>query len=229
MKPASRKQLKAAIEDQGIGAVLRIPRSSLTHKQRKFAESLVLDEMTAADAYRASYNTKANPKQVGTDASRLKHKPSIAAEIKALEQAKAVAAYHSAESLRSLVISTLTKTIIDEDTKPATRIQAAKILGTVTEVAAFTERKEITHVKNSGAIREQILDQLKSMMLAGNDVETIDATDLLAELTADNGANASDSGDDCNSDNSDGTVRGDATFATGTPLSTMHKIGRAHV
>jgi hypothetical protein len=87
--------------------------------------------------------------------------------------------------LRSLVISTLTAAIVDPDSKPATRITAAKILGQVTEVAAFTERKEITHVQDSGAIRSQILDQLKSMMLGTADAQDVDATELLAELAED--------------------------------------------
>jgi hypothetical protein len=183
MKTPSRKQLREAIADKGIASVLRVPRQSLTHKQRKFAEALVLDEMTGADAYRTAYDTKANPKQVGSEASRLRASPRIAAEIEALEHAKQVAAWHSAEALRSLVISTLTSAIIDPETKPATKITAAKILGTVTEVAAFTERKEVTHVKDSGAIRAQILEQLKSMMLGTDDAIDVDANSLLTELT----------------------------------------------
>ena len=139
--------------------------------------------MTGADAYRTAYDTKANPKQVGSEASRLRASPRIAAEIEALEHAKQVAAWHSAEALRSLVISTLTSAIIDPETKPATKITAAKILGTVTEVAAFTERKEVTHVKDSGAIRAQILEQLKSMMLGTDDAIDVDANSLLTELT----------------------------------------------
>ena len=183
MKTPSRKQLREAIADKGIASVLRVPRQSLTHKQRKFAEALVLDEMTGADAYRTAYDTKANPKQVGSEASRLRASPRIAAEIEALEHAKQVAAWHSAEALRSLVISTLTSAIIDPETKPATKITAAKILGTVTEVAAFTERKEVTHVKDSGAIRDQIMTQLKTMLLNTDDAIDVDANSLLTELT----------------------------------------------
>ena len=183
MKTPSRKQLKEAIEQKGIASVLRVPRQALTHKQRRFAEALVLDEMTGADAYRTAYDTKANPKQVGTDASKLRSNPRIAAEIEALEHAKQVAAWHSAEALRSLVISTLTSAIIDPDTKPATKITAAKILGTVTEVAAFTERKEVTHVKDSSAIRDQIMTQLKTMLLNVDDAQDVDANSLLTELT----------------------------------------------
>lgn len=142
----------------------------------------MLDEMTGADAYRAAYDTKASPKTVGDNASRLKADVRIQAEILALEHAKQVAALHTAEALRSLTISTLTSALIDPDVKMATKIQAAKILGQVTEVAAFTERKEITHVRDSGAIRDQIMSQLKTMMLASDDAETIDADSLLEEL-----------------------------------------------
>ena len=146
-------------------------------------EALVLDEMSGADAYRAAYKAGGTPKTVGDAASRLKADYRIQAEIVALEHAKQVAALHTAEALRSLTISTLTSALIDPDVKMATKIQAAKILGQVTEVAAFTERKEITHVRDSGAIRDQIMSQLKTMMLASDDAETIDADSLLDELT----------------------------------------------
>lgn len=185
MKTPSRKQLRETIKGKDIGALLHIPRGTLTAKQKRFAEALVLEGKTGADAYRTAYDTKARPKTVGDNASRLKADIRIQAEIEALERAKQVAALHSAEALRSLVISTLTAAIVDPDSKPATRITAAKILGQVTEVAAFTERKEITHVQDSGAIRSQILDQLKSMMLGTADAQDVDATELLAELSED--------------------------------------------
>jgi hypothetical protein len=183
MKPPSRKQLRQAITDKGITSVLKVPKSAITHKQRRFVEALVLDEMTSSDAYRAAYDTKANPRAVSADSRKLKANPRIALEIAALEQAKQVAALHTAEALRSLTISTLTSALIDPDVKMATKIQAAKILGQVTEVAAFTERKEITHVRDSGAIREQILGQLKTLMLASDDAQEVDASSLLDELT----------------------------------------------
>jgi hypothetical protein len=184
MKTPSRKQLRETIKGKDIGAVLSIPRGTLTQRQKRFASALVLEGKTGADAYRsAGYSAKGKPKTIGDAASRLKADCRIQAEIEALERAKQVAALHSAEALRSLVISTLTSAIIDPESKPATRITAAKILGQVTEVAAFTERKEITHVQDSGAIRSQILDQLKSMMLGTADAQDVDATELLAELS----------------------------------------------
>lgn len=182
-RKAIREQVRETIQSKGIDSALRLGRTGLTAKQKRFTEALVLEGMTGADAYRTAYNAKGTPKSVGTNASKLKAQARIQLEIEALEQAKQVAALHSAEALRSLVISSLTSALIDPETKPATRIQAAKVLGQVTEVAAFTERKEIRHIKDSGAIRAQILDQLKTMMLGTADAETVDADSLLVELS----------------------------------------------
>jgi hypothetical protein len=86
--------------------------------------------------------------------------------------------------LRDLVIHSLVQVVIDPETKPSVRIQAAKVLGTVTEVAAFTERKEITTIKTSIDARAQIMQQLRDMMKAGaTDAIEIDASALLDELT----------------------------------------------
>jgi hypothetical protein len=184
-RKAIREQVRETIQSKGIDSALRLGRTGLTAKQKRFTEALVLEGMTGADAYRKAYSDKGTPKTIGNNASRLKADSRIQMEIDALERAKQVAALHTAEALRSLVISSLTSALIDPDTKPATRIQAAKVLGQVTEVAAFTERKEITHIQDSGAIRSQILDQLKSMMLGSADAVDVDANSLLVELAGD--------------------------------------------
>ena len=182
MKPPTRKQLKEAIQKKDIGAVLHIPKGTLTTRQKKFAQAIAIDGMTGADAYRSAYKAAGKPKTIGDAASRLKADSRIQAEIAALEHAQAVSALHSAEALRSLVISSLTSALIDPDVKAATKIQAAKVLGTVTEVAAFTERKQITTINDSAQIRERILQELKTIALRSDDVQDVDATALLTEL-----------------------------------------------
>jgi hypothetical protein len=182
-RKAIREQVRETIQSKGIESAIRLGKTGLTAKQKKFAEGIVLEGLTGADSYRQAYSDKGTSKTIGNNASRLKADSRIQMEIVALEQAKQVAALHTAEALRSLVISSLTQALIDPETKPATRIQAAKVLGQVTEVAAFTERKEITHIKDSGAIRSQILDQLKTMMLGSADVVDVDADSLLEELS----------------------------------------------
>jgi hypothetical protein len=86
--------------------------------------------------------------------------------------------------LKALVISTLTDIATNSD-KDSVRVQAVKTLGTVVGVDMFRETKRIETVKDSSEIREQILGQLKTMMLGSDDAVTVDATDLLAEIAGD--------------------------------------------
>lgn len=182
MKTPSRKQLKEAIQDKGIVSAMRIGKTGLTKKQQKFAEGIVLEGLTASDAYRQAYDTKGKPVTVNPNASRLMSNNKVKATIEALERAKELAAWQSAESLRSLVISTLTEIATSETTKDATRVQAVKALGTVVGVDAFRETKRVEHVKDSGEIKEQIMQQLKTLMLGTKDAQEVDADSLLEEL-----------------------------------------------
>jgi len=183
MKTITRKQAKEAIQSKGLVSAIGIGKTGLTAKQRKFAEKIVLDGLNASDAYRAAYNTKGNPVTVNPHASRLRSSDKVQTTIQALEQAKEAAALHSIESLKALVISTLTDIATNSD-KDAVRVQAVKTLGTVVGVDMFRETKRIETVKDSSEIREQILGQLKTMMLGTDSAVDVDANDLLSELTA---------------------------------------------
>lgn len=181
-----RKEIRKALTEMPIETVLMVGKSELTPKQREFAKNVALGH-TGAEAYRQAYKTTGKPKTAGDNASRLKADERIKAEIEAYELALEAQKYRSSESLRALVIQSLVSVLIDPDAKQSTKVTAAKVLGTVTEVAAFTERKEITTVNGSDAIKAQIMDQLKTLMLGtGNnqDVTDVDAVDLLAELNA---------------------------------------------
>jgi hypothetical protein len=202
MKTPSRKALRAAIATKGIEGAMMVPKGTLTTRQRRFAEAVAAGE-TGAAAYRSAYNTKASPHSQSNDATRLKRHPVISQQIDALRLANEAMKYADAASIRQLVIQSLIQTVIDPDVKHATKVQAAKVLGNVTEIAAFTERKEISHVQGSGAIRDQIMDQLKTVILSSGDVETIDADRLLSELAAD-----PEKADSKNADDGEGTGGG---------------------
>jgi len=180
----SRRDIKAALDEMPVNQVLLVKNSELTAKQREFARQVALGE-TGASAYRKSYNTKAKAKHQGNKASELKADERIKREIESYKLANAAAAYRSSEGLRDLVIHSLTQVLIDPETKAAQKIQAAKVLGTVTEVAAFTERKQITHIKDSSDIKDQIMSQLKTFLLSSENVTDVDADQLLSELTID--------------------------------------------
>ena len=130
------------------------------------------------------------------------------------------AKYRSSAGLRDLVIHSLTQVLIDPETNPAQRIQAAKVLGTVTEVGAFTERKEVTHVNGSDSIKATIMAQLKTFMLKGNDdVVDVQADDLLAELV-----NSADGAPHAMPDADDPTHPPPPAVDDETPPSQLHTI-----
>jgi hypothetical protein len=217
MKTPSRKQVKQAIQKVGIEGALMVPKGTLTTRQRKFAEAVAAGE-TGAAAYRAAYNTKASPHSQSNDATKLKKHPVISQQIEALKLANEAMTYASASQVRQLVIQSLIQTLIDPETKAATRVSAAKVLGNVTEVAAFTDRKEITHIKDSGAIRDQIMQQLRSVIT--NDAETIDTEALLDELGSDKSKAKKPA--ESNACEDDPTTQGDATLTTEPHPRTLH-------
>jgi hypothetical protein len=180
-----RKEIKQALKEMPIETILMVGKSELTPKQREFARQVALGN-SGAESYRKAYDSTGKPKTQGDQASRLKADSRIAAEIDAYEMALEAQKYRSSESLRALVIQSLVSVLIDPAAKQSTKVTAAKVLGTVTEVAAFTERKEITTISGSDAIKSQIMDQLKTLMIGSGsqDVTDVDAVDLLAELSA---------------------------------------------
>jgi hypothetical protein len=185
-KPLTRAEAKSALKELPIEHVLLVKNSTLTSKQKEFARNVALGE-TGAESYRKAYNTTGKKKTQGDNASRLKADSRIQAEIDAYKLANEAAAYRSAAGLRSLVLHSLTQVLIDPDTKPAQKIQAARVLGQVTEVAAFTELKQVTHVNGSDEIKAQIMSQLKGLMLSAGqsgDVVDVTANELLEELAS---------------------------------------------
>ena len=156
----------------------------LTTKQKNFALE-VAKGSTGAAAYRKTYNTQSSKKTHGDAASRLKADVRIKSEIEAYALAIEAEKHRSPAALRALVIQSLVQVVIDPDAKQATKVQAAKVLGTVTEVAAFTERKEVRTITSSEDARAKVMGELRRLMgSTATDVTIIDAAadSLLAEL-----------------------------------------------
>jgi hypothetical protein len=214
MRKPTRSDLKAALQNKGIAA-MHIGKTGLTKKQQRFAEGIALEGLTQSDAYRRAYNTKGLPATVNPHASRLANSDKIKATIDALTLANQAMEYADAESIRKLVIQSLIQTVIDPEVKPATKVAAAKVLGSVTEVAAFTDRKEITHVRDSSDIREQIMARLKDVILDASDAETVDADALLHEISGEKPAESMAA-------SADRTHRGDATLTNEPHSRALH-------
>jgi hypothetical protein len=182
MKTINRKQAREAIQTKGLEGALHLGKSGLTAKQKKYAEGLVLEGLSGADSYRQAYKSKGKPKTVGNAASLLKQHSGIQLEMERLELHKQRAAQYSIDSIKALIVSTLTDIAVNSD-RDAVRVSAVKTLGVISGVDMFRETKRIETVKDSDQIKDQIMQQLKGMMLGNADAETVDANDLLAELT----------------------------------------------
>lgn len=209
MKTISRKQAREAIQSKGIEASLRIGKSGLTAKQKKYAEGLILEGLSGADSYRQAYKSKGKPKTVGNAASLLKQHSGIQLEMERLELHKQRAAQYSIDSIKALIVSTLTDIAVNSD-RDAVRVSAVKTLGVISGVDMFRETKRIESVKASDEIKDQIMQQLKTMMLSTDDAQEVDASDLLSELT--------------NQKSDDPTVPAPPEFDCGTPPACEHTI-----
>lgn len=155
----------------------------LTGKQKKFAREVAMGA-TKADAYRKAYNPKSKW-TMQTQPYQLSRDERVANEIEAIKRAIAAQEYQTPAALRALVIQSLVGVITNPDSQPGQITAAAKVLGTVTEVAAFTERKEVRTITSSEDARAKIMAELKQLANADAvDAVEVDADSLLAELAA---------------------------------------------
>jgi hypothetical protein len=178
----TRAQIKQGIEQIPMTTILGVSDKALTHKQKTFCKEVAMGQ-TGAEAYRRAYNSKAKPKSVAVEASKLRAKPSIAQTIEAMEQAIEAQTYQTPAALRALVIQTLVQTMIDPEAKDSVKVAAAKTLGTVTEVAAFTERKEVRTITSSEDTKAKLMLRLRDMMKSeASDAPVIEVDSLLEEL-----------------------------------------------
>ena len=183
-KKLTRKQINDGLDTVPISALLTGNNRELTSKQKAFARAVALGS-TGAAAYRQAYNSKALPKTQGNQAHKLKARPDIGAEIEAIKRAQQAEHIKNPAALRLLVINTLVELATNPETKDAVRLQAVKVLGGVTEVAAFTERKVTTVITSSVNARAEVMNEIRALANAhAIDAQTIDsqAADLLEEL-----------------------------------------------
>lgn len=182
----SRKALDEGLDNLPMSAILgKSVSDGLTPKQREFARK-VAQGKTKAQAYREAFNPNPAPSTIITTPYKVAADPRVQREIEAYTLALEAEKHRTPAALRSLVIQTLTQVLIDPDTKPAVRINAAKVLGTVTEVAAFTERKEVRTISTSEDARAKVMQELRALVSGGaEDATVIEADSLLRELTGD--------------------------------------------
>lgn len=160
---------------------------TLTAKQMKFAEEVAKGE-TKAEAYRKAYKSKGKPATQANEGYKLAQSPDVAMMIEAQKVALEAMKYQTPAHLRALTIHELTKHALDKAMPPAQRVKCLELLGKITEVALFTERREVVKVESKEVMREKLVQSIKLALSSEQaiDAEYQSADDLLAELKADN-------------------------------------------
>lgn len=188
MAKLTREQIRQGLEQVPMDALLMgidiAKEKKLTPKQKEFAKHIALGE-TKAGAYRKAYNSEGKPATQSRKGQELAKQDAIQAQAEAFRIAFEAEKLRTPAALRALVITKLTEKVLDSSVKDAQQLKALELLGKVTEVAAFTERREVLKLSASVDIKERLVDYLKEAAKASQlDANTIDADSLMAELTA---------------------------------------------
>jgi hypothetical protein len=194
MAKLTRKQIKEGLEQIPmesllLGAAGKQIGATLTPKQREFARMIAMGE-SKAGAYRKTHSTVEGAKRHRQRGYELSQRRDIQETAEAFAEAQRFAESHTPAQLRAFVVQQLTAHAANDDNPPSVRINALKLLGTVAEVGAFVDRKEVVTIKQSGDIRSRIMDKLQ-LIGASSTIEhnteqddAQDADSLLHELTA---------------------------------------------
>jgi len=207
----TRAQIKAGLDTIPIDVLLGAGQGktpALTTKQRNFAHAIALGQ-TKADAYRGSYKATATKRTLASKPYELARDERVKREAEAYRVALETEKHRTPLQLKALLVQQLVQHSLDDDFPPASRVQCLKLLGSLFEVGAFVERKEITTVNRSADIRTRLLSRLQTITVDA-DIVADDALDLLTEIrTAKT--------DTAVNDGSSGTPTGGAPPLSGLP------------
>ena len=178
----TRAQIKAGLDTIPIESLLSAGTGktpALTAKQKAFAHAVALGK-PKAQAYRETYKPDPAPSTIVNAPYVLAKDARIQQEIEAYKLAIEAEKHRTPAQLKALLVQQLVAHSLDDDFPPASRVQCLKLLGSLYDVGAFVERKEITTVSRSDDIRTRLLSRLQAVTVDAEPVD--DALDLLAEI-----------------------------------------------
>jgi len=187
MKKLNRKQIAEGLKSHPVEQILlgaSVSGINLTKKQKAFAEEVVKTGNKSA-SYRKAYNTKGKPETAHRDAQKIANNPKVSTYIEALEQAKQAETYLLPARLRSIAIHRLTGLALNDEIAPAQQLKALELIGKMTEVALFTERRELVQITDSESMRDNLMKSIRLAISSGGavDVEATEVDSLLAEIS----------------------------------------------
>lgn len=191
MKKLTKKEIAEGIQAIPIERVLLGANSKsgirLTKKQKHFAEEVVKTG-NKTEAYRRAYNTNGKRTTASPQANKLSKNPNVATYITALNMANEASEYLLPQRLRAMAIHKLSNMALNDELPPSQQLRALELVGKMTEVALFSERREIVHSLDSNTLKTKLMD---AVMLAISNSKSLRTTtkrtaqELLLELSTD--------------------------------------------
>jgi hypothetical protein len=185
----SRSAIKQTLKETPIDQILvgahNVGKVNLTKKQKDFAKK-VAEGMPKAKAYRETYDTNTTKQNQAVQASKLASNPKISAMIESFQLANEAREYLIPAQIRTMAIQNLVSIAINDDEKTSNKLKALELIGKMSEVQLFSERKEHIHLHSSDDIRGKLLAGLKSAFTNSrglNDLAKRKAESLLVELS----------------------------------------------
>ena len=183
----SRKAIDQGLDNLPLSVILgKQVSDGLTPSQRTFAKEVARGQKKS-NAYREAYPNAKSPNTLNREPYMLMRDPRIIKEVEAYTLALEAEKHRTPAALRSLVIQQLTEHALDKDIPPAQRIKALQLLGTVAEVGAFVELKQVRTITSSDDARARVMSELRGLLTSSaSDATIIEADSLLQELAGDN-------------------------------------------
>ena len=191
MKRLTRKEIEQGLQAMPVDTLLlgvsTAKEKRLTASQIKFAKEMALGK-SKAESYRQSRpngrKSKAKPATASRKGQELAKSDAIQAQIQAFKVALEAQKYQTPAHLRALAIHRITEKALDPECPPAQQLKALELLGKITEVALFTERREVIKVSDPSEMREKLMASIRLAIENSQaiDIEARSADDLLAEL-----------------------------------------------
>jgi len=186
----NRSQIREALDQLPIEEILlgnKAEPNTLTHKQKAFAEEIAKGA-TKAGAYKKAYASKGTTHTRSREGSKLLDNPQVSTHVEQIRLAIEAQKYLFPAHLRALAIQQLTEKALDPSIPPAIQVRCLELIGKMSDVALFQERKEIQQTATTSEAKSKLISSLAEAIRSSRSLSVDrkqDAEDLLREITGD--------------------------------------------
>jgi hypothetical protein len=186
----NRSQIREALDQLPIEEILlgnKAESKTLTHKQKAFAEEIAKGA-TKAGAYKKAYASKGTSHTRSREGSKLLDNPQVSTHAEQIRLAIEAQKYLFPAHLRALAIQQLTEKALDPTIPPAIQVRCLELIGKMSDVALFQERKEIRETATTSEAKSKLMLSLAEAIRSSRSLSVDrkkDAEDLLKEITGD--------------------------------------------